>query len=112
MAYEHNPRCAGAMRVTELKDGKGEKLKFVNIPYCMCGAILNELAGLDDLHGHPLKGAVYFTENSEDTFDVTVFQNELEGDLVEIFLRWFMSGQYVKYADGETAEKFSSTYII
>lgn len=100
-----NDRCCGATRITTPTDGHGETLKFVGVPDSLSGAFLNDISGLDSKHEHPLKGAVYYTEDSDSkTFTVTIFQNDHE-DLPKAFEGWLMSFLYMKYADEETMSK-------
>lgn len=101
-------RCAGATRIKNIEEGRGNTLKFVGVPDSMSGAFLEELCGLDSSHAHPLKGAVYHTENTgPDTFSVTVFQNDLKEDLAVSYAKWFMCHCYIKYADDETVSKIA-----
>ena len=102
-------RCAGATRIKDVSEGRGNTLKFVDVPDSMSGTFLEELCGLDSMHTHPLKGAVYFTKNTgPDTFSVTIFQNDLEKDLAEAYAKWFMGHCYMEWADEETRMKVSA----
>lgn len=97
-------RCCGAQRINDPAHGRGEVLKFVKVPYSMSGAFLNELCGLDGQYKHPLEGAVYYTENHEEAFDVTIFQNEL-ADIAEAYAGWFIGDSYMQYANTATTAK-------
>lgn len=99
-----NNRCSGATRIATPTDGHGDTLKFVGVPDSILGAFLNDVSGLDNKHTHPLKGAVYYTETFDETFSITIFQNNLE-DLPEAFAGWLMSFLYMQYADEETTNK-------
>lgn len=107
MSKSISERCAGAQRINNPAAGNGDTLKFVNVPDSLSGAFLEELCGLDSKHNHPLKGAVYYTENTgPDTFDITVFQNDLE-ELAKSFAGWFMGHTFMEYADNDTMNKIS-----
>ncbi len=98
MSKSVEERCAGATRIDSHSKGVGEKLVFEGVPYSLSGACLEELSGLDSGHKHPLKGAVYCTDNDEETFTITVYTNELDGSLPEAFARWHMRHEFMPYA--------------
>jgi hypothetical protein len=104
-------RCCGAQRISTLEEGRGDTLNFPHLPDCMSGSFLNDIAGLDGRHAHPLAGAVFFTENNADhTFSVTIFQNDLK-DLTGAFREWLMYHSYIEYVDAATEEKLLGTAV-
>lgn len=102
-------RCTGSKRIVRLNQGRGNTLKFVNVPDSMSGAFLEELCGLDSPHTHPLADTAYFVENLPgNTFNVIVFQNDLKKDIAQAYASWFMGHCYMKYADEDTKFKIET----